>query len=260
MNVNKLLFTHDYDKLLFTHDYDKSLFNAWIFDFDKIILYVFFGSSQNSYMLKPVLRSAVSLFFIIPLLEELLFRDYLIMKLDGYQYKNIISSVLFGLIHIPNPFMTLNYTSINDKIIYFLISTPTITYLGYVCALQNNILLSVMIHCVYNIITVYTTAILYSYKNKNVEKIVKKDANKTLNKINSSNMSSIMMANMYASKDKFTDLTEKKVISIRRHSIPKYKNDKKDCFLASTDTTIRDLWKHPLHNKFSDKNFFMYDY
>src|SRR5271170_8121475 len=70
--------------------------------------------------------------------EELLFRDYLMIKLQDYEHKYVLNGILFGLIHIPNIIM-IGPKRI-QKILYIIIIIPTLSYAGYVFALQDSLM------------------------------------------------------------------------------------------------------------------------
>jgi membrane protease YdiL (CAAX protease family) len=181
----------------------------------RLIIIYFFGSGRDANMDILNIKSAFSTFLVIPLIEEIIFRDYLIFKLSTYEYKNVISCVIFGIVHFFNMFIENKNASTHDKIIYSMITIPIITYMGYVCALQNNILKAIIIHGTYNVISVYLTLFLY---------IIKGTSNRVKPK-------------------------ERRVVSKRRHSLPKNKHIKDSIYLIDIHSNIEDLWKHNLFPK-----------
>lgn len=183
----------------------------------RLLAVYLFGSKQNPDMFSQSFKVSLNIFLIVPFFEELIFRDYLIWKFDDYEYKNIITAVIFGLVHLPIPLAT--YLNIRDKIIYLLISVPILIYVGYICALQNSILKSTFIHCIYNVITTYAIILLYKYTSKKTTKI-------SMNR---------------------------RYIRNRRNSLPKYKDKKEEYSFINVHSTIKDLWKDDLMNKYLSK-------
>lgn len=138
----------------------------------------FYGSYKNIKNFK-LTKYYVSIMFLSIVFEELLFRDYFIIKFYNYENKELLSGLLFGLVHISNIFAKPQIRTDLDKIIYVTTAIPVISYMGYFCALQHNILYAIMIHTIYNIISL--NALYYSNnfkQNKYIEHISSKPQQK----------------------------------------------------------------------------------
>jgi len=114
-----------------------------------IILAILLGysKSKNKFNINNVDTKIISFYILMPLVEELIFRDYLRKYTDDLYYGNLINSCLFGLWHLQN------YHIHEDKIIMLnqIIST---TYLGYYLLQLNSIIYSYIVHLIYNTIII----------------------------------------------------------------------------------------------------------
>jgi hypothetical protein len=166
-----------------------------------LIIQNFYGSF-NTTLLKPTRSLFVGLFVLV-IIEEILFRDYLMTKMTDYENKEILNGILFGLIHVPNIFLARINTSNLDKLVYIFLGCPILAYMGYICALQNSLIKAIIFHTVYNFVALIIRKWLSSIKINKYKSLNIGDGNSNL-----------------------FDLDKKYFLpSKRRNSIPIYPND-----------------------------------
>jgi hypothetical protein len=119
---------------------------------------------------KNIYMDILKLFFLV-IAEEIVFRDYLILKLHNYENVEIISGTLFGLVHISNIYYQCFFPKIIDKIVYVLFTIPTLIYLGYICALQHNLFHAIIVHLIYNAIAGLIAYVVLNTNSESENKI-----------------------------------------------------------------------------------------
>ena len=115
---------------------------------------IFFSIIHNLYLIKKMINddkilynnNNLVIFYMIllgPLLEEVMFRDFILRNMTFLPYYMEINAVMFGLIHATN------YILINDK---YLVITQVIksTIVGYHFATLNNLTMCILLHMLYN--------------------------------------------------------------------------------------------------------------
>lgn len=114
-------------------------------------------------------------FFMIAFIEELIFRKYLTELIIDYfseDTTHIITSILFGLIHLTNIFLYEEFLGIKIYLSLFLQLTRTFILGVYLSLLYKNLFYSTIAHFIFNISQL---VISYNYTpTENLEKIIKK--------------------------------------------------------------------------------------
>lgn len=123
-----------------------------------ILLAIYIGYNRIGNNFSPNYRlQVITVLVTIPLVEEIVFRDFGRKYTDNIQYGDIINSVLFGLIHL------VNYFNHGDYIMVFM-QVISASYLGYYLLQFDNILYSYGFHLLYNTTIMSILALLAHYK------------------------------------------------------------------------------------------------
>lgn len=120
------------------------------------------GDHLYKHMYIEILQLSVSLGFVHPLVEEIVFRYLWHTYISYCIYGEIIYALLFGLTHL------LNYFVYHNKyiVIYHVISTA---YLGYYLVQFDEFVYAFLIHSYYNLTVTLISYYLYWYLYVNVK-------------------------------------------------------------------------------------------
>lgn len=110
--------------------------------------YSSFDNSRHS------LRDCINLLFVVPIVEEVIFRYYLLNYIDFGRYNAEFHALLFGFYHLGN------YWTLGSKSPLIAVQVVATTFVGYYIILTTTLGGGILVHCFYNS-AIYLLILIY---------------------------------------------------------------------------------------------------